>query len=193
MFIFCSLRVSTRESFSTDYCYPLQKWKWLSSSSLLKKGKIWFLLSACIKGSLGDSQKLPWDFQKPVPGNLGLPSFKDIWPFIKKNLGRICMLFSLKMAVLLHEYESLRLGRLNVWKWEKQFDYLDFQILELGSPGTSWIRQLVQALFYLTLVLLNPDIPCLCKQCRSRSVGFFREELRSSNLIGWKLEVGVAS
>ena len=25
---------------------------------------------------------------------------------------------------------------------------------------------------FLTLVLLNPDIPCLCKQCRSRSVGF---------------------
>ena len=24
----------------------------------------------------------------------------------------------------------------------------------------------------LTLALLNPDIPCLCKQCRSRSVGF---------------------
>ena len=26
----------------------------------------------------------------------------------------------------------------------------------------------------LTLVLLNPDVPCLCKQCRSRSVGFWR-------------------
>ena len=25
---------------------------------------------------------------------------------------------------------------------------------------------------FLTLVLLNLDIPCLCKQCRSRSVGF---------------------
>ena len=24
----------------------------------------------------------------------------------------------------------------------------------------------------LTLVMLNPDIPFLCKQCRSRSVGF---------------------
>ena len=24
----------------------------------------------------------------------------------------------------------------------------------------------------LTLVLLNPDMSCLCKQCRSRSVGF---------------------
>ena len=24
----------------------------------------------------------------------------------------------------------------------------------------------------LTLVLLNPDIPCICKQCSSRSVGF---------------------
>ena len=29
----------------------------------------------------------------------------------------------------------------------------------------------------LTLVLLNPDMPCLCKQCRSRSVGFFRSQL----------------
>ena len=25
----------------------------------------------------------------------------------------------------------------------------------------------------ITLVLLNPDIPCLCKQYRSRSVGYF--------------------
>ena len=43
--------------------------------------------SACIKGSLGvrDSQKLPWDFHKSVPGSLGLPSFKDIWPFIIRN------------------------------------------------------------------------------------------------------------
>ena len=29
----------------------------------------------------------------------------------------------------------------------------------------------------LTFVLLNPDIPCLCKQCRSRSVGFWRSQL----------------
>ena len=28
----------------------------------------------------------------------------------------------------------------------------------------------------LTLVLLNPDMSCLCKQCRSRSVGFFRSQ-----------------
>ena len=27
-----------------------------------------------------------------------------------------------------------------------------------------------------TLVLLNPDKPCLCKQCRSRSVGFWRSQ-----------------
>ena len=30
---------------------------------------------------------------------------------------------------------------------------------------------------YLTLVLLNPFIPCLFKQCRSRSVGFWRSQL----------------
>ena len=29
----------------------------------------------------------------------------------------------------------------------------------------------------LTLVLLNPDIPSLSKQCRSRSVGFWRSQL----------------
>ena len=29
----------------------------------------------------------------------------------------------------------------------------------------------------LTLVLLNPDMCCLCKQCRSRSDGFFRSQL----------------
>ena len=36
--------------------------------------------SACIKGSLGvgDSQKLPWDFLKSMPGSLRLPTFKDI-------------------------------------------------------------------------------------------------------------------
>ena len=27
------------------------------------------------------------------------------------------------------------------------------------------------------LVLLNPDMPCLCKQCRFRSVGFWRSQL----------------
>ena len=35
---------------------------------------------------------------------------------------------------------------------------------------SSLIRQSLFCL--LTLVLLNPDIHCLCKQCRSRSVGF---------------------
>ena len=29
----------------------------------------------------------------------------------------------------------------------------------------------------LTLVLLNPEMSCLCKECRSRSVGFWRSQL----------------
>ena len=29
----------------------------------------------------------------------------------------------------------------------------------------------------INLVLLNPDMPCLCKQCRSRSVGFWKSQL----------------
>ena len=37
-------------------------------------------ISACIKGSLGvrDSQKLPWDIQKSMPGSVGLQTFKGI-------------------------------------------------------------------------------------------------------------------
>ena len=62
----------------------------------------------------------------------------------------------------------------------------------------------------LTLVQLNPDMSCLCKQCISRSVGFWstnwsgsalfaikyvnlHQVSGSSNLIGWKLEMGVAT
>ena len=37
--------------------------------------------------------------------------------------------------------------------------------------------------YILTLILLNPNIPCLCKQCRSRSVGFWRSQLIRSQLI----------
>ena len=58
---------------------------------------------------------------------------------------------------------------------------------------------------FLTLALLNKDIPCLCKQCRSEEANWSGSTLfvikyvnlyqqpGSSNLIGWKLEVGVAS
>ena len=35
----------------------------------------------------------------------------------------------------------------------------------------------IRKIHVLTLVLLNPDIPWLCKQCRSRSVGFWRSQL----------------
>ena len=46
-----------------------------------------------------------------------------------------------------------------------------------------WINQrVVKVNLYtncllLTLVVLDPDIPCICKQCRSRSAGFWRSQL----------------
>ena len=44
------------------------------------------------------------------------------------------------------------------------------------SSRTTWNNFLMKfviafELYYLTVVLLKPDIPCFCKQCRSRSVG----------------------
>ena len=40
----------------------------------------------------------------------------------------------------------------------------------LGVPVVSSVNLIL--LTQLTLVLLNPDIHCFCKQCKSRSVGF---------------------
>ena len=64
-----------------------------------------------------------------------------------------------------------------------------------------------QCLKVLNPSLADHNMPCLSKQCRSRSVGFLRsgsalfvikyvnfyQKLGSSNLIGWKLEVGMVS
>ena len=44
----------------------------------------------------------------------------------------------------------------------------------LNAENTGYFLEEHLPFFLLTLVLLNPDIPCLCKQCRSRSVGFFQ-------------------
>ena len=55
------------------------------------------------------------------------------------------MLFSLRMAVLLHNWEFKNI-EVEFLKGVKKFDRQDFQILELGSPGASWFWQLVQAM-----------------------------------------------
>ena len=56
------------------------------------------------------------------------------------------MLFSLRMAVLLHKWEFKKTEVEFLKVSEKKIDHQDFQILELGSPGTSWFWQLMQAL-----------------------------------------------
>ena len=60
-----------------------------------------------------------------------------------------------------------------------------------------WSQMLV---FLLTLVLLRLGKPCLYKQCRSSVIELFAikyvnlyQQSRSSNLIGWKIEMGMAS
>ena len=51
--------------------------------------------------------------------------------------------------------------------------FVSLELLEYNSiVSVSFICDLQHEKRILTLVLLNPDIPCLCKQCRSRSVGF---------------------
>ena len=46
---------------------------------------------------------------------------------------------------------------------------------QTGKTSGYWSQpRLHYTCLFLTLVLLNPDIPCLCKQCRSRSVGLLK-------------------
>ena len=51
---------------------------------------------------------------------------------------------------------------------------LNQQFLDTSSESKMAVLLLQ---FFFTLVLLNPDIPYLCKQCRSISVGFWRSQL----------------
>ena len=83
-----------------------------------------------------------WESEAPknCPGT-SKNQCQEVWDFqllniviYNKNLKWIYMLFSLTIL------------RSNFWKWVKRFDHQDFQILELGSPETSWFWQLVQAL-----------------------------------------------
>ena len=81
-----------------------------------------------------------------------------------------------------------------------------FKQLLFWNHKAIW-SQITHVASYLTLVLLNQDMPCLCKQWRSRSVGFswsgstlfvikyvnLYQQPGSRYLIGWKLKVDVAS
>ena len=69
-----------------------------------------------------------------------------IFSHLYKNLEWIYVLFSLRMAALLHKWEFKNI-EVEFLKVSEKFDHQDFQILKLGSPGTSWFWQLVQALF----------------------------------------------
>ena len=55
------------------------------------------------------------------------------------------MLFSLRMVVLLYKWEFKNI-EVEFLKVSEKIWSQDFQILKLGSPGTSWFWQLVQAL-----------------------------------------------
>ena len=84
------LQVNTRYLFFYKLIASDTHWKYLKSGNSNQYPKCFHLerqkkkkkkkKTACIKGSWGvrDSQTLPWDFQKSMPGSLGLPTFKGI-------------------------------------------------------------------------------------------------------------------
>ena len=62
----------------------------------------------------------------------------------------------------------------------ERISFLEKQHRRDCLPRKAVLRELPPLKMYpvhLTLVQLNPDMPCLCKQCRSRSVGFWRNQL----------------
>ena len=61
----------------------------------------------------------------------------------------------------------------NMWTRSNLENMLEVNIFKYGIPVLSLVRNCLKHIC-LTLVLLIPDIPCLCKQYRSRSAGFWR-------------------
>ena len=51
---------------------------------------------------------------------------------------------------------------------------VDMFFHSIRKSRLTWVNSVFSV---LTLVLLNPDMPCLCKQGRSRSVGIWRSQL----------------
>ena len=70
------------------------------------------------------------------------------------------------------------LQRIFSWRNEKNIYLIPHSYLDLYQIPfllTLSFLELECSFYYLlTLVLLNPDMPCLYKECRSRSVGFCR-------------------
>ena len=64
-------------------------------------------------------------------------------------------------------------GTIDICKQLKMPHHFYFWICSFPKVSFSAFRSNLM----LTIVLLNLDIPCLCKQYRSRSVGFFRSQL----------------
>ena len=152
-----------------------------------------------------------------MSANKGLKTsrFKATY-FIPFFHGNICSVIFFKITSIsnkcLHEA---------IWPIHPEISMMDSSISEFGqvySLSKQGVRHKTQTEWQycininqtaiLNLVLLNLDMPCFCKQCRSRSVGFYRSQLiwictvchsvfefepGSSKLIGWKLEVGMAS
>ena len=102
-----------------------------------------------------------------------------------------------------HVWTAGRLSLMALW-WCHSMSYMHLTCKKAIIPFIS-LRLASHSVGLLTLVLLNPDISCICKQCRSWSFGFWRSQMiwictvsikymnsyqqsGSSNLIGWKLE-----
>ena len=80
-----------------------------------------------------------------------------------------------KILCLIHSVTA-KSCKLNLLSSKRHRDMASAQ-----SDQCSLVAQVIEGFFVrwleLTLALLNPDISCFCKQCRSRSVGFWRSQL----------------
>ena len=63
-----------------------------------------------------------------------------------------------------------------IWRRLRTYNHAHFLFSFLSSSNKNYHHQQK----WLTLVLLNLEKSCLCKQCRFRSAGFFRSQLASS-------------
>ena len=82
-------------------------------------------------------------------------------------IGKYLPFFSLIKEQIFPFRNSPHLGKLS--NTRKAISYLQ-QLSPLHNHWKIFQGPVVQSIFSLTLVLLNPDIPCLCRQCRSTSL-----------------------
>ena len=144
---------------------------WQTVKTQIRCHRMQLLIKLCTVGLNYRKLRVKWNSLTPAfriifPTYTQRPPVLSVLWLLVCNMSDVhCSLFTFPLNVI----DTIHSVTLGLSGWTSSL---------LSFKTTNPLLKLILPLYWLlTLVLLNPDIPCLYKQCRSRSVGFWRNQL----------------